>query len=266
MKNYPTVLTIAGFDSSNFAGIGADIKTISALSGFAFGATTAITAQNSKSVTSIVPVPSDMVSSQIESVFRDFKVNAVKIGMLFSKEIVMAVADSLEKFCAKNIVIDTVIKSTTGKELLSKDAVDALQKRLFPMAKLITPNIPEAKVLLGGKLAQKIPPKDIVKKLSLKYNVNVLLKGGHSDGELCTDYLYIAKTNSLTELSETRIHTKNSRGTGCTLSSAIATFLAEEYSLIESTQKAKEYISKILNNSNQYVRGSESGALNHFTF
>ncbi|WP_038179501.1 bifunctional hydroxymethylpyrimidine kinase/phosphomethylpyrimidine kinase [Vibrio rhizosphaerae] len=268
LSSIPVVLTIAGSDSSGGAGIQADIKTISATGSYACSVITASTAQNTQGVFDVLPLPVSHVKQQLDAVFSDLNIVAVKIGMLANAEIVEVVANKLQAVHPDHLVIDPVLLSTSGRRLLSQDALKPLQEMLFPMADLITPNIPEAAVLLGyasensGDESAGARPGMIadLKRLGLPA---ILLKGGHADDpHYSQDWLI---TDSATTMfSAPRIHELNTHGTGCTLSSAIASYLARGDSLSSAVAAAKTYISGAIRHANQLDVGQGKGPLHHF--
>lgn len=252
------VLTAAGSDCSGGAGIQADIKTISAHGLYAMSVITALTAQNTTGVNGIYKVTPDFVKMQFDSVFSDIFPDSVKTGMLSDAHIIKAVSDSLKKYHAKNIVVDPVMVSTSGSALLREDAVRTMTEELFPSARLITPNIPEAEVLCGVKITSA---EDMIKAAEQLYALTgaaVLVKGGHSISD-ATDIL--CENGKISYFSAERIDNPNTHGTGCTLSSAIACGLAEELSLNKSILRAKEYISGAL--AAGLDLGHGSGPLDH---
>lgn len=265
MKSYNRVLTIAGSDSGGGAGVQADIKAISACGCYASSAITAITVQNTVSVKDVHPVPIAFIEQQIEAVLEDIGTDAVKIGMLHSAETVVSVAKMLRKYDAPNIVLDTVMVSTSGHRLIEESAIDVLKSDLIPMAKVITPNIPEAEILLGGASlddARLLP--DAAKTLSNDFGVSVLLKAGHLTDDHLVDIFYDAQKGALLELPSVRVDTPNTHGTGCTLSSAFASMLAKGMSLQEAAQHAKTYINQAIVSGADYVIGHGHGSVNHF--
>ena len=252
------VLSIAGSDCSGGAGIQADIKTISAHGMYAMSAVTALTAQNTTGVSGIYSVTPEFVTMQLDSIFSDIFPDSIKTGMLFSAEIISAVASSLKKHNASRIVIDPVMVSTSGSTLLEEKAVGAMVRELFPIASLITPNIPEAEILCGIEI---MCVDDMIKAaeiLSGKTGTAVLVKGGHSISD-ATDVLF--ENGQISYFCSERIDNPNTHGTGCTLSSAIACGLADGKTLSESISSAKEYITGALRA--QLRLGSGSGPLNH---
>ncbi|MDO5340929.1 MAG: bifunctional hydroxymethylpyrimidine kinase/phosphomethylpyrimidine kinase [Bacteroidia bacterium] len=262
---YNRVLTIAGSDSGGGAGIQADIKTISACGCYAASAITAITIQNTLGVKAVHPIPVDIIEQQIEAVIEDIGVDAVKIGMLHSAEVVCGVAKTLAKFDVKNIVLDPVMVSTSGHRLIEEDAVSMLIAKLMPMARVITPNIPEAEMLLGGmKIEHQSELPDAARKLAEKVGTSVLLKAGHLTEEKLVDIFYDIEDKCFYELPSIRVHTKNTHGTGCTMSSAFASFLAKGLSLHEAAAEAKKYINDAIVAGADYEIGHGYGPVKHF--
>lgn len=259
--NMKKVLTIAGSDCSGGAGIQADIKTISAHSMYAMSVITALTSQNTTGVSGIFNVTPEFVSMQLESIFTDIYPDSIKTGMMSEPAIIEAVSESLKKHNAANIVVDPVMVSTSGSRLLSEDAVNTLTEKLFPLARIITPNIPEAEVLSGIKISSTDDMKKAALIISEKTPAAILVKGGHR-GSDATDIL---TENGISYVfSSERIDNPNTHGTGCTLSSAIACNLAEGLSVEESISKAKDYLTGAL--KTQLNLGKGSGPLNHMYF
>jgi len=252
-----TVLTIAGSDSIGGAGIQADIKTITVNGAYAMTAITALTAQNTLGVSDIMEVTPEFLKKQIDAVFTDIRPDAVKIGMVSSAKLISVIAERLKFYQAKNIVLDPVMISTSGSELLQKEAVKTVIEELIPVADIITPNIPEAEALSGLKIKNKSDMEKCAIHLGNKFNTAVLLKGGHSIDD-ANDILY---NGVLTQFEGKRIENPNTHGTGCTLSSAIASNLAKGYSTEVSVQKAKDYITRSL--SAMLDLGKGSGPINH---
>ncbi len=261
---YHKVLTIAGSDSGGGAGIQADIKTISACQCYASSAITAITAQNTLGVKDIHPVPSMTVKSQIEAVLDDIGTDAIKIGMLHSSEIIQMVADCLDNYQIKNVVLDPVMVATSGNQLLLNDAINNLITVLFPKVRVITPNLPEAEILLGRKIEKQAEFRGVAKELAEKYHVSVLLKAGHLTGDDLIDVLYDFETSQSHDLKSKRIETQNTHGTGCSLSSALASFLAKGFTISESAQRAKLYITNSIKEGRDYNIGKGHGPVHHF--
>ncbi|MBR4157198.1 MAG: bifunctional hydroxymethylpyrimidine kinase/phosphomethylpyrimidine kinase [Bacteroidales bacterium] len=263
-KSYPIVLSIAGSDSSGGAGIQADIKTFSALGVYGATAITAITAQNTLGVFSQLHLNPQLVYEQICCVMDDLHPSVVKIGMLANAEIVHSVADALSKYNV-TIVLDPVMVSTSGHRLLSVEARDVIKERLLPMLTIITPNIPEMIELTGMNLLN-ITDKETAAKHLLDFGVRyVLLKGGHEDGNIKTDFLFYYDSDSLVTktFSSEMIVTPNTHGTGCTLSSAIASFIAKGFSVEESVAKAKQYVSDAIFYGADIAIGNGHGPINH---
>lgn len=263
-KKYPTVLTIAGSDSGGGAGIQADIKAISAMGCYAASAITAITVQNTVGVQAVHPVPLDILAGQIDAVLSDIGADAIKIGMLHSAEVVNLVAEKIEQYGIKNVVLDPVMVSTSGHRLIEETAIDSLKSRLMPLARVITPNIPEAEILCSKKIASEKEFAEVAKILSLDNTVSVLLKAGHLTGETLVDYFYNAEDGSIALLPSKRVNTRNTHGTGCTLSSAFAAALAKGETLTKAAQSAKQYIQQAIISGAKYQIGKGHGPVNHF--
>ena len=263
-RTYPIVLSIAGSDSSGGAGIQADLKTFSALGVYGTTAITAITAQNTLGVHAQHPIPAEMVYNQIVAVLDDLHPSFVKIGMLSNPEIVMAVADALSKY-PLSIVLDPVMVSSSGHRLLSVEAQEVIKQNLFPMATLITPNLPEMEALTGLPLSTYKEKEKAARCLMNSGAKAILLKGGHEEGDVKTDILF---SNSATGIqsamftSET-VATRNIHGTGCTLSSAITAFLARGLALEEAIVEAKKYISNAIQSGANIAIGHGFGPVNH---
>lgn len=253
-----TCLTIAGSDSSGGAGIQADLKTMTVNGVYAMSVITALTAQNTQGVSGILDVSPEFITSQMDAVFTDIYPDAIKIGMVSSPEIVEAIAKSLEKYEAKNIVLDPVMVATSGAVLLKEEAMDSLINRLIPLADVITPNIPEGEILAGMKIENEDDMKKAAEIIGEKYNCAVLLKGGHKVND-ANDLLY-RKGDFKWFLSE-RIDNNNTHGTGCTLSSAIAANLAKGEDLDQAIKNAKEYLTGALRAGLNLGKGS--GPLMH---
>ena len=234
------VLTIAGSDSSGGAGIQADLKAMTMLGCFGMSAITALTAQNTLGVQGICPVPAEFLKQQIAAVCEDIPPAAVKVGMVYDTPQILAIAEAVEQYQLPHVVVDPVMVATSGDPLLKQQAQQALTERLFPLAELLTPNLPEAEQLTGTSITSPPQMEQAARQLSETYHTAVLLKGGHSVGS-CNDLLYTAGT--ATWFSGQRTDTPNTHGTGCTLSSAIASFLAQGASLEESVRRGKAYIS-----------------------
>ena len=253
-----TALTIAGSDSSGGAGIQADLKTMIMNGVYGMSAVTALTAQNTTGVRAIQEVDPDFLRQQIDAVFEDIYPDAVKTGMVSSAELIRVIADRLRFYNAKNVVVDPVMVATSGSALLKNDAVKVLMGELLPLARVVTPNIPEAQVLSGMGIVSKEDMISAAKKIGDDHNCAVLLKGGHSIND-ANDLLYA--DGELHWFEGRRIDNPNTHGTGCTLSSAIASNLAKGYTLTQSVKRAKEYISGAL--EAMLDLGSGSGPLHH---
>lgn len=262
-KRYYRVLTIAGSDSGGGAGIQADIKTISAMGCYAASAITAITVQNTLGVQAVHPIPLEILKGQIEAVLLDIGADAIKIGMLHSSEAVNIIADTIEKYNITNVVLDPVMVSTSGHKLIEEDAIEAIKSRLISLTRVITPNIPEAEILAGCLISGEQDFDKVARKLSDNGNVSVLLKAGHLDGECLVDYFYNAENGIMTKLPSKRVQTRNTHGTGCTLSSAFAAALAKGEELTSAAKSAKRYIEQaIYTGANQSI-GNGFGPVNH---
>ncbi len=251
------ILTIAGSDSSSGAGIQADLKTISSLGGYGVCTITAITSQNSQGVIHTKVLPVDIVEKQLDAILSDIKIDVIKIGMLGSKEIVSMLSHKLKKLTIP-IVLDTVILSSSGYRLLENDALDLMKNELFPISSLITPNIKEAEMLSGLKIENKDDMRKAIQHIKAD---NILLKGGHLKTD-ALDILFQRDYNSYEEFTAKRVVFDEVHGTGCTLSSAIATFLSKNYDLFRSVHLAKKYISGAIKHSFDIGYGSKY--INHF--
>jgi len=256
-------LTIGGSDSSAGAGIQADLKTFSALKVYAATVITALTAQNTQGIGSIVTVDAEFVRAQIDAVFEDMAIGAVKIGMLASAEIIAAVASGLEFHKPAWVVVDPVMVSSSGRRLLNAAAQQEMIARIFPLTTLLTPNLDEAAVLLNQPVISNDAEMEGAAQKITELGVGaVLLKGGHLDGENARDVLYDGQRH--TSFTARRIHTKNTHGTGCTLSAAIAAFLARGHTLPQAVAQAKTYITGAIKAADQLDIGKGPGPLNHF--
>ena len=263
-KKYNRVLTIAGSDSGGGAGIQADIKTISANGCFAASAITAVTVQNTLGVQAVHPVPLVILEGQIDAVLSDIGADAVKIGMLHSAEVVKIVADKIKKYEIKEVVLDPVMVSTSGHRLIEESAVEVIKKELLPLARVVTPNVPEAEILIGRSISGECDFEEVAKELADNYGVSVLLKAGHLTGDTLTDYFYNAENDTFTLLPSKRVETKNTHGTGCTLSSAFASALAKGEDLTTAAKSAKAYIEQAIIAGADYEIGNGHGPVNHF--
>lgn len=265
VKTYKFALTIAGSDSGGCAGIQADIKTFSSLGVFATSAITAITAQNTQRVKSIQPISPEILRDQITSVLEDFDIGAIKTGMLFNDENMKIIYETYRDNIP--MVVDPVMIATSGSNLIQEKSIFSIKKYLYPIARVLTPNLDEASYLLGKKL-QTI--EDI--ELACKEFVNshglysVLIKGGHlkDSSNKSIDFFYSKENNKILRFESDMINTNNTHGTGCTLSSAIAAYLCLGYDLVDSIANAKNYITKAIENSAGIYIGKGEGGVNHF--
>lgn len=264
VMNYPRVLTIAGSDSGGGAGIQADIKAISARGCYAASAITAVTVQNTIGVQAVHPIPLEILEGQIDAVLSDIGADAVKIGMLHSAELVKLVADKIAQYGIRNVVLDPVMVSTSGHRLIEESAIETLKQRLLPLARVITPNLPEAEILAGVAISGEEAFADIARLLSHEKRVSVLLKAGHLSGDRLVDYFYNAEDDTITKLASARVDTPNTHGTGCTLSSALAASLARGEELTEAVQSAKRYIEQAIISGAAYTIGKGHGPVDHF--
>lgn len=260
----PIVLTIAGSDSGGGAGIQADIKAISATGSYACSAITAITAQNTQGVSAIFPIPLEHVEAQLDAVFSDIKVSAVKIGMLADADIIKVVAAKIRQYSPAHLVLDPVMVATSGDPLLEQSAISTLNSELFSLADIITPNLPEAALLTDHPIpsneAEMMAMVSSLRQLKVQA---VLLKGGHlSDSAESVDLLMTE--DDVVRLSTKRIPTQNTHGTGCTLSSAIASYLAQGHSLNEAVSAAKDYLYQAIAQANTLNIGQGHGPVHHF--
>ena len=253
-----TALTIAGSDSSGGAGIQADLKTMTLNGVFAMSAVTALTAQNTTGVQGIFEVSPAFLAQQIDSVFTDIRPDAVKIGMVASVGLIEAIAERLRFYRAENVVVDPVMVATSGARLISEDAVDSLKEKLFPLATVLTPNIPEAEVLAGMPIRSAEDMQAAAEKIGRAYGCAVLCKGGHHLND-ANDLLY--RDGGFRWFTGKRIDNPNTHGTGCTLSSAIAANLAKGFDLDSSVERAKAFISGAL--AAMLDLGAGSGPMNH---
>ncbi len=262
---YKRVLTIAGSDSGGGAGIQADIKSVSANGCYAATAITAVTVQNTVGVKDVFPIPVGVIGEQIDAVLSDIGADSIKIGMLHSAEVVCEVAAKLRLHSMQNIVLDPVMVATSGDVLLKESAIEAIKRELFPLVKVITPNIPEAETLLERKITNLEEMAEAAKELGREYGVSVLVKGGHLiTGEMMSDVLYDTTTRDCKVFNSFRIETKNTHGTGCTLSSAIAANLAKGLSLMLSVERAIAYINGAIEAASEYEIGQGHGPVHHF--
>ncbi len=266
MKKYHTALTIAGSDPSGGAGVQADLKTFSALGVYGASAITAVVDENTVGVYGVHPIPDGMVAGQIRSVMSDIGADAVKIGMLHDSSLIRTVRDTLAEFAGvRDIVLDPVMVATSGDPLLIDDAVATLRDELIPVSRIITPNLPEASMLLQRTIDHQDQLEDAAIALSkASGGVSVMLKAGHLDADTLTDIFYNAETGKVMRLTSPKINTRNTHGTGCTLSSAIAASLARGLDLDRAVRAAKEYLHAALAAGASYSIGHGHGPVCHF--
>ena len=264
LKQYCKVLTIAGSDSGGGAGIQADLKTFSAIGCYGMSVITALTAQNTQGVKAIHAVPPAFAVEQIEAVLSDIGADAIKIGMLYSAELIEAVAQELKKHGARKIVLDPVMVAQSGDKLLQDDAIEAIKTHLMPLADVVTPNIPEAAVLCGMQLTQWSDIESAAETLAKYGSRSILIKGGHGDERKSTDLLFLAGEGRFVSLETDRIETRNNHGTGCTLSSAIASYMAKGSDVEEAVQKAKTFMNHSIAAGAAYTIGHGHGPVHHF--
>lgn len=263
-KKYQRVLTIAGSDSGGGAGIQADLKTFAANGCYGLSVITALTAQNTVGVSGIHPVPVDFVRQQMEAVLSDIGTDAVKIGMLFSPELIHTVAEVLTAYEVSNIVLDPVMVATSGDKLLQDEAIEALKMTLIPIADIITPNLPEASVLLDREMVSPDRIDQAARNICRLGCGSVLIKGGHLQGQASDDCLYLGDSDQFHFFPAKRVATRNTHGTGCTLSSAIAANIAKGNDILAAVKNAKHYISGAIAAGAAYTIGRGHGPVHHF--
>lgn len=263
MYRYPVALTIAGSDSGGGAGIQADIKTFSALGVYGASVITSVTAQNTQGVKGIQAVSPEILKGQLDAVFEDITIDAVKIGMLHNKAAAEIVVSTIDTYSPTYIILDPVMISTSGNKLLQDDAIYIIVRELFKRTTLVTPNIDEAEFLSGMKIRSENDMEQAANKLLTLGCRAVLMKGGHLKGDQMVDILYVADMAPL-RLSTETIDTVNGHGTGCTLSSAIAAYLALGETLPEAVKSAKNYITRAIHAGKEVRTGHGHGPLNHF--
>ena len=263
-RRYCRVLTIAGSDSGGGAGIQADLKTFSAIGCYGMSVITALTAQNTQGVNGIHAVPPTFAVEQIDAVLSDIGTDAIKIGMLFSAELIEAVAKALKKHGADNIVLDPVMVAQSGDKLLQDDAIEAIKMHLMPLADVVTPNIPEASVLCERPLREVRDIESAAQTLAQHGSRSILIKGGHGEADQSIDLLYLAHENRFVRLVADRIKTHNNHGTGCTLSSAIASYMAKGKDIEDAVEKAKKFMNQAIAAGARYRIGQGHGPVHHF--
>lgn len=263
MRQPEIILTIAGSDSSGGAGIQADIKTISALGGYAASVITSATAQNTRGIQDVFPLPDGIVAEQLSSVMEDLCPKAVKIGMVYDRKIVQTIVQALRYYQPAFVVYDPVMISTSGRRLMSETAIEEILDELFPLCTLITPNLHEASFLNNTPITTTEEMRQYGRLFVRRYHTNVLIKGGHLSGTLMNDIL--CETNGKdSEYESLKIESPNLHGTGCTLSSAIATLLAQGNSMENAVSKAKTYITDAIQEAKNWHIGKGNGPLCHF--
>lgn len=263
MERFKRVLSVAGSDSGGGAGIQADLKTIAACGCYGMTAITAVTVQNTQGVRGVYAVPADVVAGQIDAVLEDIGVDAVKLGMLPSEEIIAETARLIRKYGVRHVVMDPVMIATSGDRLVAESAVEAILRHIFPLAALVTPNIPEAEYLTGLKIRSEDDFPRAAGRLVEKGARGVLLKAGHLQGAELTEYLYTADGVEQRYRYE-RIDTPNTHGTGCTLSSAVASFFAQGHELPEAVRRAEDYVHGAIMAGREYRTGCGHGPVHHF--
>lgn len=267
LKTYTRALTIAGSDPSGGAGMQADLKTFSALGVFGTSAIVAVVDENTQGVYGVHPIPVNFVRGQIKSVLDDIGTDAIKIGMLHDSELIRTVLNTLREYPEiRDIVVDPVMVATSGDPLLQPEAIATLRDELIPYSRVITPNLPEASLLLGSEIDHQDQFEDAAAELSRRAGgkVSVMLKAGHLTGNTLTDIFYNAETGNVLRLTSDRVDTMNTHGTGCTMSSAIAAYLAKGASLDDAARLGKEYIAGAIAAGAAYSIGKGHGPVNHF--
>lgn len=260
---YPSVMTIAGFDGSGGAGIQADIKTFSALGCYATSVLTALPVQNTTGVRKIYPIPVEAVSDQIEAVLDDIFPQAVKIGMVHTPQLVEAIVTTLRKYPKIPIVFDPVMVATSGDRLIEEETITAITEKLFPIADLITPNMDEASILAGTDVKTLEEMRTAGEKILIYGCKNILLKGGHQESSTVTSLLF-DETGRQYSFETEKLATVNTHGSGCTLSSAIAAYLARGEALYDAVMLAQDYVFEAISSGKDVVTGKGNGPLNHF--
>jgi len=263
-KPYYKALTIAGSDSGGGAGIQADLKAFSANGVYGMSVLTAITAQNTLGVQGIHPVPNEMIGQQIRSIFDDMGADVIKTGMLHSSGVIQTISQTLRDYSQPPLVVDPVMVATSGDKLLEEDAIQTMIEVMLPMASLITPNLPEAELILNRKIETPDQARKAAKDLAETGAGAILLKGGHSNEKQVLDLLYLPQNDKWVEMPSRRIETPNTHGTGCTLASAIAAWIARGLSIREATRRGLDYTHQAIEKGAQYKLGKGHGPVNHF--
>lgn len=259
---YPAVLSIAGFDGSGGAGIQADTKTISALGCYATNVLTALPVQNTQGVRSIFTIPMEAVQEQLDCIFDDIRPDAVKIGMVHTPELVQIISNKLKQYPEIPVVFDPVMVATSGHHLINQETIEVIIDQLFPIATVITPNMDEASVLANSKIETLQDMEANIHQIAAMGSATVLLKGGHLKSEILTS-LFIDKQKNIHRFSYPYFHTNNTHGSGCTLSSAIASYLAIGSSLLDAVQRGQDYVHAAIENALDIKIGQGNGPLNH---
>jgi hydroxymethylpyrimidine/phosphomethylpyrimidine kinase len=265
-NNLACVLSIAGTDPSGGAGISADIKAISATGSYAAAVITALVAQNTQGVQCIEKVSSEFVREQLNSVFLDLPISAVKIGMLHDERIITVVNETLDKIKPPNIIFDPVMVAKDGSLLLELNSISLLKEKLLPLTTLITPNLFEAEYLFGRRIKNFEAMEAAALAIGQEFKIHVLIKGGHLATNKSSDVLYNYEENSFDWFSSQRVKTANTHGTGCTLSAAISSYLAQGFTLHNAIASAKNYISQAIQSGKNYRLGKGNGPVDHFYF
>lgn len=266
MHNYPCVLSIAGSDPSGGAGIQADIKAISATGAYAAAVITTLTAQNTQGVQAIQAIPAEFITRQLHAIFSDLSIAAIKIGMLHDESTMLAVIKILQQFDVPHVILDPVMIAKSGAALFNVSTLALLKEKLLPHITLITPNRYEAEQLFDSILSTENQMAQLAKHASVQFNLDVLIKGGHMDGAQSSDVLFERKVQTLHWLRTERILSKNTHGTGCTLSSAIASYLAQGYATLQAVKLAKNYVTQAIQSGKDYSHGQGHGSLDHFFY
>ncbi len=264
MKKYISTLTIAGSDSSGGAGVQADIKTMSALGCYAASAITSITVQNTLGVTAVMAVDPDIVAGQIKAVMDDIQPRVVKVGMVNDSATIHVIADTLKDYCVEYLIVDPVMVATSGARLMQADALEVFRSKLMPLATLLTPNIPEAEVLAGMEIHSVADCDEAARRIVCGCKGGLLIKGGHVDGDKKQDRLYHPDGHFVCSYVCDTVDTDNTHGTGCTLSSAIASYLAKGAGVREAIRQAKGYVTAALQAGADVEIGHGHGPVNHF--
>ncbi len=267
MRKRPRILTIAGSDSGGGAGIQADLKTISALGCYGTSVITALTAQNTQGVDAIESLSGSFIYQQLKSVLEDIGTDATKIGMVQDTHVVESIRKVWDEHGEGPVVLDPVMIAKSGDRLLRDEAIDSLKERRFPIASLITPNIPEAEVLSGQRVRSREDLRSVAKSLGAAFHgINVLIKGGHFEGDQLEDVLYLGENKGIRTFEGPRVRTRNDHGTGCTLSSAIASFLGLGHALPDAVEKGRHYLFEALDQGKDMDIGYGHGPPDHFYF